>query len=349
MDRTHDREKITSMLERFGFLPGGQPEFVPLHGDASARRYVRITGLDGGRTLVAMLLAPETARFSEEAMSGPPPEELPFLEMQRVLSEAGVDVPRVFGADEQLGVVLLEDLGDQTLEREVSSSPERTAELYARAVELLVDFQKKTSSVGDCIARKRAFEFDLLRWELDHFLEYMVEVYRGVQLEGDEKRIVSEAFDRIASEIASWRRVIVHRDFQSRNIMLRDGRWVLIDFQDALMGPELYDLVALLRDSYVQLAEPVLEQLIRLYLDLCREKGLERPEQQEFMRRFRLQTLQRKLKDAGRFVFIEKVKRKPGFIPFIPASLGYARWAFDGLPELTECRRVLAKAVPELG
>ncbi|RLB59171.1 MAG: aminoglycoside phosphotransferase [Deltaproteobacteria bacterium] len=346
------RKEVKLLLQRLDepWRLGGELSWQPLHGDASARRYVRLGGFASGASLVAMLLADERARFSEEAMSGPEPEELPFLDMQRALEAAGLPVPRVVASDVSAGVVLLEDVGDTTLARAVhGAGREDRRRRYRQAVELLVDFQARTAGPGpDCIGRRRAFEYDLLRWELDHFLEYLVDEQRGVRLEGEPARVVGQAFDRLAAEIASWPRVLVHRDFQSRNIMLAPRGPVLIDFQDALMGPAVYDLVALLRDSYVVLDDDLLDELIDYYLELCSARDLKRPPADTWRRQFDLQTLQRKLKDAGRFVFIERVKNNPDFLPFIAPSLAYARQAFERLPEYQPCRRVLAAVVEEL-
>lgn len=346
------RKEVEQLLERLGESRRLEEElsWEPLPGDASARRYVRLKGSASGRSLVAMLLDGERARFSEEAMSGPEPGELPFLNMQRALQAAGLPVPEVVASDVDAGVVLLEDLGDLTLARAVrGAGRQQLRRHYRQAVELLVDWQARTGGPGpECIARQRAFTQELLRWELDHFLEYLVGEQRGQQLQGEAARVVSESFDRLAQEIASWPRVLVHRDFQSRNIMLAPRGPVLIDFQDALMGPAVYDLVALLRDSYLVLADDLLDELLAYYLRLCAARGLERPGAESWRRQFDLQTVQRKLKDAGRFVFIERVKHNPDFLPFIAPSLAYARQAFERLPEYRPCREALAVLVEEL-
>jgi N-acetylmuramate 1-kinase len=347
------REKISNSFARWenGFPVGPETQLTLLHGDASARRYVRVRGREPEHRAVAMVLAPETARFSEEAMKGPAPEELPFVNMQRFLRRLGVRVPEIYWVDESLGVLLLEDLGDETLERSLSGADRtRVEELYREAVDLLVDFQARVFRNPDpaCVAFSRSFETDLLRWELEHFIEYLVEVDRGATITGTDREVVDKAFDELADAIAAWPRILVHRDFQSRNLMRRNGETVILDFQDALMGPVMYDLVALLRDSYFELDPAQLDSLIGHYLNACRSAGLDRPEPEVFREQFDRLTLQRKLKDAGRFVFIDRKKGNPNFLPFIPASLRYAAEAFSRLGSLASCREVLAGVVPEL-
>jgi aminoglycoside/choline kinase family phosphotransferase len=344
-------KKVSEALGQWSGAAVGDPSLELLHGDASARRYVRVQGDFAGAPVVAMILAPEKARFSEEAMGGEEPEELPFTNVQRYLNGLGIRVPSILYVDEPLGVVLLEDLGDLTVERRLKTADKDTREgLYQRAVDLLVELQTKTAggTKDDCVGFTRAFEFDLLRWELDHFLEYLLGADRKVTLSGADQQVVDRAFDKLAGDIAAWPRGFVHRDFQSRNLMLMGDEMVLIDFQDCLLGPQVYDLVALLRDSYVQLDSDLVGRLIDRYLAGCRAAGLERPGKEDLLDQFHRMPLQRKLKDSGRFVFIDRVKKNPGFLPFIPHSLRYVAEAFDHLPDLAPCREVLARAVPEL-
>jgi N-acetylmuramate 1-kinase len=131
-------------------------------------------------------------------------------------------------------------------------------------------------------------------------------------------------------------------------MVLPGGAQAVIDFQDALLGPRQYDLVALLRDSYVELPAALVERLIGRYLDALAEAGGPRLDPIPFRATFDLLTVQRKLKDAGRFVFIDRVKGNPDFLRSIPASLRYVREALNRLPGLAELRETLARHVPEL-
>jgi aminoglycoside/choline kinase family phosphotransferase len=344
--------KVGSALKRY--LPGilhDELELTLLHGDASARRYVRISGAALKKGLVAMVLAPEQARFSEEVMKGPAPKEPPFTNLQRYLSGIGIRVPEILFADESLGVILLEDLGDITLERAIAQNTKSAmTDRYAQAIYLLVKLQAaaRSNPNSNCLAYTRAFDFDLMRWELDHFREYLLEIDRKVRLSAPERAEVDRAFDAIARELSSLPREFVHRDFQSRNLMVVPDGLALIDFQDALLGPAVYDVVALLRDSYVVIPPHLVEELIDRYLSMCLQAGLQRAQKADFRRLFDLQTVQRKLKDAGRFVFIDRVKKNPKFLPNIPVSLAYVRESLMRLPEFSRLQDILGRAVPEL-
>src|SRR5205823_7257256 len=112
----------------------------------------------------------------------------------------------------------------------------------------------------------RAFDEDLYDWELHHFREWGLEAWSGQKPTADERGQLDANFRRISRELAAAPRGFTHRDYQSRNLMLKDGELVVIDFQDALQGPRQYDLVALLRDSYVELERPFVEDMLKRYL-----------------------------------------------------------------------------------
>ncbi len=188
----------------------------------------------------------------------------PFLEIRDLLESRGVRVPKLLSADVGRGLLLVEDLG-ATLAERLSEVPAEREELYLRAVTDLCAAQRALSELdSDCIVRLRAFDYELLHWEIQHFREWGVEA-RGVALTNEER----DAFDRAASHLArvieSLPRGFVHRDYQSRNLMVTHGEKKLawIDFQDALLGPRAYDLVALLCDSYQPFVRPVRRSLPR--------------------------------------------------------------------------------------
>jgi aminoglycoside/choline kinase family phosphotransferase len=271
------------------------------------------------------------------------------VDVQRYLAALGVRVPAIHAFEQAEGLMVLEDLGDEMLEtRLLAGDPRRP--LYERAVDQLAALRARAEArPGGCVAFGRSFDRDLYRWELDHFVEWGLEAWKGRTLSPAEKGVVDRAFDGIASALASEPKGFTHRDYQSRNLMiLPGGEQAVIDFQDALLGPRQYDLVALLRDSYVELDAPFVEAMLRRYLERLAAEGGPRLEYGPFREVFDLLTVQRKLKDAGRFVFIDRVKKNPGFLVSIPASLRYVRDAFSRRPDLRDLQDVLARHVPEL-
>ena len=319
-----------------------------LKGDASNRSYYRVGAPP--ESWVLMVMPPESSTKSEEASKGEPPRELPFVNVHRYLERLGIRVPRILRYDEPAGMMVLEDLSDITFEQALDGGRHREA-LYTRAVDLLARLRAEAERQPDpdCLAFTRAFDEDLYDWELHHFREWGLEVWSGQKPTDAERAELDATFKEIARQLAAAPRGFTHRDYQSRNLMVKEGELVVIDFQDALQGPRQYDLVALMRDSYVELDRDFVDAMLDRYLATFTELTGERVDAPSFKAFFELLTIQRKLKDAGRFEFINRVKGHPGFLVSIPASLRYVRDAFARRPELGGLRKLLAKYVPELG
>jgi aminoglycoside/choline kinase family phosphotransferase len=316
-----------------------------LAGHASLRSYWRVGSPPASRVVMVM---PPGAKPEEVTKGGAPAEE-PFVDVQRYLAGLGVRVPAVHAFEPEAGLMVLEDLGDDMLEtRLLAGDPQ--GPLYEAAIDQLARLRAAAEArPGGSIAFTRSFDRDLYRWELEHFVEWGLEAWKGERLSAAERAVADRHFDAIAAALDAEPKGFTHRDYQSRNLMvLPGGEQAVIDFQDALLGPRQYDLVALLRDSYVELEAPFVEAMLRRWLERFAAAGGARLDYVPFRATFDLLTIQRKLKDAGRFVFIDRVKKNPGFLPSIPASLRYVREAFARRPELRELQDVLARHVPEL-
>jgi hypothetical protein len=167
-------------------------------------------------------------------------------------------------------------------------------------------------------------------------------------MRADDEQPVRAEFQRIAELLAAQPRVFTHRDYHSRNLMVDDGRLGVLDFQDALMGPATYDLASLLRDAYIALEESLIDELVQYYLDRMAEQGAVWADRAAFRRLFDLTSIQRNLKAAGRFVYIDQVKKNPKFLSDIPRVLGYVRRNLATYPELATLRKHLTPYVSEL-
>lgn len=326
--------------------PQPSAAITKLKGDASNRSYYRVGAPP--RSWVVMVMPPDAAKKSEEASNGAPVTELPFVNVHRYLTALGVRVPQILRYDEPAGMMVLEDLTDETFEKALGTGGKER--WYTRAVELLAGLRAQAEKQVDdrCLAFTRRFDVALYDWELHHFREWGLEAWSGQKPTADERAQLDAIFQRIAHELAAAPVGFTHRDYQSRNIMVKDGELVVIDFQDALLGPRQYDLVALLRDSYVELDRPFVDAMLDAYIVAFEKASGERIDVKPFKTFFDLLTVQRKLKDAGRFEFINRVKGNPGFLVSIPASLRYVKAALDVQPQLADLRRLVAKYVPEL-
>ena len=323
---------------------GNNPRLETIPGGASIRRYHRVL-VDGGKwpSLMVMELGDNPLK-SEEAAKGAAPTELPFINVQRYLARAGAAVPAIHRYDAERGFIYLEDLGDITFESRVADAgDDLRARYYRQAIDQLVSLQRYAAAHPDpeCVAFSRGFDYELLKWELDHFREYGLEA-QGLTPSPSERDALEKIFRRIAEELAAEPRGFVHRDYQSRNLMVQDDadgtpRLRIIDFQDALLGTRAYDLVGLLRDSYVALSPSLLDELVAYFVTSASVDPA------HFQRLFDLQVVQRKLKDAGRFIFIDRVKHNPSFLVHIPNSLNYVARSLARLPELGTLREILSR------
>jgi aminoglycoside/choline kinase family phosphotransferase len=321
---------------------------VRLKQDASLRSYFRIATPEGA-SWVVMAMPRGTLKKSEEGGAELLSEELPFLNVHRYLQGLGMAVPEVLRFDEARGMMLLEDLGDTTLEAHVHRYPEALEPTYAELVDMLACLRaraEKAPALG-CLGFQREFDQALYLWELEHFREWGLDIWSSIPRTEKDNAALSECFEALARTLTALPRGLTHRDFQSRNLMLKQGRWHLIDFQDALQAPRAYDLVALLRDSYIELKPDFVRSMVAHYVACFARHGGEAMDEADFAHSFDLLTVHRKLKDAARFEYIARQKHNPGFLPFIPASLRYAHAALSRLPELARLQGLLARWLPE--
>ena len=139
--------------------------------------------------------------------------------------------------------------------------------------------------------------------------------------------------------------MLCHRDYHSRNLMLHADSLYIIDFQDARMGPDTYDLASLLRDSYVDLIDRDVDDLIAYFLAL---KGPTHGSDLEFRRRFDLMAVQRNLKALGTFGYQTMTRRNTVYIQYMPRTLHYARANLEKYPRFGRLRELLAEPIEEL-
>jgi hypothetical protein len=314
-------------------------------GGASTRRYFRVRLGDDG---AVGMFVPDGSKAEEVDKGGRTEARWPFLEIRDLLASRGMDVPVIYAEDTARGWLLLEDLGDDTLATFLLSHPSRREDLYVRAVEDLARAQGALSELpaGSLVA-SRAFDEDILLWEIHHFREWALEA-RGVTLSREDSVAFEAIARRLSARIASWPRSFVHRDYQSRNLLVRPaGGLCWIDFQDALLGPRVYDLVALLNDSYQSFDRPFVEARLDDYARALGPAGIR--ERASLGRQFDLVTVQRKLKDAGRFVFIDRVKGNASFLQFVEPTIAKVRSSLTRLADDDDMRALstmLARVLP---
>jgi N-acetylmuramate 1-kinase len=301
---------------------------VPLTGDASDRRYFRVLLKNGPPIVLAMHAGP----IDFAAM--------PFVSIARLLAAVPLPVPAILHHSNELGVLGLEDLGDVTLQAHLgTASPAEHAALYRQAVTLIVRMQQRGEELrsDDYPPYRVAFDVDKLTWELEFFVKHYLLAYKGAALPDQDRNLLRQEWSSMVEELAADPRVLCHRDYHSRNLMLHGGQLYMIDFQDARMGPDTYDLASLLRDSYVDLTAPQVDELIAFFLAL---KGISGHDA-EFRRRFDLMALQRNLKALGTFGYMTTSRNNTVYIQYIPRTLAYVKANLARHPRFERLRDLL--------
>lgn len=335
--RTQDGRELRARIDRYlaasGLSKRG-PKIVPLTGDASDRRYFRILLPDSESVVLALHAG--SIQFAT----------LPFANVAELLHKVPLPVPRILGHSDADGIVALEDLGDVTLQAHLgAAAATEHAALYREAVALIELLQRRGAELHSerYLPYRIAFDVEKLTWELDFFVRHFVEGYRGSVLAPAERGALAVELAAIAEELASEPRVLCHRDYHSRNLMLHRARLYMIDFQDARMGPDTYDLASLLRDSYVDLTDRELDDLIAYFLAL--NGG---PDPAAFRRRFDVMALQRNLKALGTFGYQTIARGNPVYIQYIPRTLRYTRTNLEKYPRFARLRKLLSAHIEEL-
>jgi aminoglycoside/choline kinase family phosphotransferase len=315
-------------------------QVLPLTGDASDRRYFRVL-LNDGTSIVLALHAGSIAFAS-----------MPFVAVAQLMQAVPLPVPSILHHSDPLGIIGLQDLGDVTLQAHLgAAAPAQHAALYREAVSLLVRLQQRGAELASeqFPPYRVAFDTDKLSWELEFFFKFFVRQYRGASPSVEVQRVLSEEWSVIVQELAAEPRVLCHRDYHSRNLMLHGGALYIIDFQDARMGPDTYDLVSLLRDSYVDLPIEQVDELVAYYLALrAGPAGVSATEAAEYRRRFDVMALQRNLKALGTFGYQTVTRGNPVYIQYMPRTLTYVRDNLASHARFARLHDVLAGIIPEL-
>lgn len=327
--------RITAYLDEQGLSPS-VTKIVPLTGDASDRRYFRVLLAERDPIVLSLHAGPIDVAT------------LPFVLVARLMRAIPLPVPAILHHSNALGVLGLQDLGDVTLQAHlgVASRAEHAA-LYRQAVGFIATLQQRGRELASSAYPPYGVAFDVekLTWELEFFVKHYVMAYRGAALTDAVREALREEWTRIAEELAAEPRVLCHRDYHSRNLMLHHGSLYIIDFQDARMGPDTYDLVSLLRDAYVDLTPAQVDELVAYFLALTRGAGP--TDGAAFRRRFDLMALQRNLKALGTFGYQTTSRRNPVYIQYMPRTLSYVSANLDAR-RFGRLRELLAGSIAEL-
>ena len=300
----------------------------PLEKGGSDRKYYRIAMCGEGSLILV--------KYGSQRE-----ENRHYCDIDAFLTSIGVRVPAIFHHDLREGLIWMEDLGGDDLWQFREQPWSVRQPLYRSALEEIVRLHTRGHLVtGPELPRFQiAFDADLYRWEQNYFFENCATRYFGIApavLDAGAERAQMHA---IAERLAALPRVLVHRDFQSQNIMILDGQACLIDFQGMRPGLAAYDLASLLYDPYVTLSAGERESLLDEAITLYAQAGA--PVGDDFRELFLLCAMQRLMQALGAYGFLGLVKEHPHFLAHIPPALASLREVAARIPGLDRFRALL--------
>lgn len=323
----------TEVLEFIGkSLETKDFEVIQLAGDASSRRYFRI--VQGETSYVLMVWDP----FIDD-------NHYPFLNVLNHFAKHDVHVPNVVAKAPALGVVLLEDLGDLTLERKFWENQNQSGAIpfYKQAIDEIVKihYPASTDTSSDCVAFGVAFNVEKLLWEMNYGREHLIEKFARVQLAPSVRKSIDGIFLDICETLDREPKHICHRDYHSRNLMLKLGKMRVIDFQDARMGPIQYDLVSLVHDSYVDMNEETRQEILDYYMAASKE-FLKKPiSRDEFYHVFRVQMIQRCFKACGSFSSFYNTREDQRYLKYLAPTIAKVALTLQDFPQYADFLSVI--------
>ncbi|MFC1586482.1 aminoglycoside phosphotransferase family protein [Fibrobacterota bacterium] len=257
-----------------------------------------------------------------------------FLRLTQFYRLLGLPVPMVYCIDDKDQQVLLEDLGNNRLYDAVRSHPEETQLWYKKAIDVLVFLQtrcfQRQQECPDILSR--TFDRRDLLWETGYFKREYLESYRKKILSDKENRGLSSEFLKLAKAVEMQPKTVMHRDFQSQNIMEQDRRLRIIDYQGSRLGTMYYDPASLLLDPYVMISDRDISELLMYY----HSKSLSQLPLEEASRQFFLAGAQRIMQALAAYCFLSETKGLAEFKQYIPAGEKRLKWVLEqaGLDEI---------------
>ncbi len=309
-----------------------------LAGDASTRSFVRIVHPTGSAVAVKYPApfsvdegsAARLERWCERADDGLltfANDPLCHLETTALLAGHGLPVPEVVAVADREGIIFVADAGDDLLQTWLRGAPiEDRDAAYARAVDFLAEIRRATADAieSGMVAGRLALDEAKLGWELDFWRINTFDRHYGEPLSREADEAVRSEGRALARAISAAPRVLCHRDYHARNLLVRSqdpADLVVIDFQDARLGPLTYDIVSILEDPYAEIEPDRRNLLLERFLDLARADAAWRGDE-AFREQYDLMTVQRLLKAIGTYTNQAAVRGKRDYLPYIaPAAL----------------------------
>ncbi|MDR6949035.1 aminoglycoside/choline kinase family phosphotransferase [Pseudomonas sp. 2957] len=315
-------EQLAKLFAEQGWGTVPPATLTAASSDASFRRYFRWEG--DGRSFVVM--------------DAPPPQEncKPFVDIAFLLAKSGINVPKIYAEDLERGFLLLNDLGNKTYLDVIDG--ENADALFHDALQALLAFQQLPM-----VAPLPSYDVALLRRELELFPEWYVKHELGVEFDAAQQQQWQHISELLIDSALAQPKVLVHRDYMPRNLMLSEPNPGVLDFQDAVYGPVTYDVTCLFKDAFLSWPEERVRGWLESYWQQA--SALDIPVQadfEDFLRASDLMGVQRHLKVIGIFARICHRDGKPRYLADVPRFFSYIEAVIARRPELAELQALFS-------
>ncbi|MCX7913087.1 MAG: phosphotransferase [Thermodesulfovibrionales bacterium] len=250
------------------------------------------------------------------------PNFLRQIELTKLFNHLNIPVPKLISVDYDSCNAVFEDLGDVSLYSwlKLPRRPEEIESIYKKAIDCLYLIHSKAATSIEKFPniKLEKFDYNHLRWESEYFVKRFIIDIRGIELK--DQSALFEELNTLAYAVDSFKKGLMHRDFQSQNIMVTyDQEVKVIDYQSSKIGPQAYDMASLLWDPYYRIDDKIREKLLEYYL----EKRINEIDfsEKEFLQLLQLCRLQRHMQVLGAYGFLSKVKGKKYFLKYIPEGI----------------------------
>lgn len=323
-----DHEVIQKTIQHLGLSSKDSLKVEPILKGGSDRRFLRATWSKGSCIVMEYGLEREENRL--------------YAEIGNFLESLKMDVPRILGADSKNNLLWVEDLGADDLWAYRDKPWEVRAPLYRSALEQINNLHEHGLTKAEAKQLKTMPKFDtiLYQWERDYFYDKFIQRACGLEIDIAHKKELENCLRPLATALTQGRQSLVHRDFQSQNIMVRNGYTFLIDFQGMRSGVSAYDLASLLYDPYVDLSHRERAELLDFYYVL---PGW-RPQRELYEETFNVAAAQRLMQALGAYGFLGLEKDKPEFLKHINPALANLKLVIQQLPQMQELSNLLQQA-----
>ncbi|MNI15653.1 Phosphotransferase enzyme family protein [compost metagenome] len=315
-------EQLATLFAEQGWGVVPPATLTAASSDASFRRYFRWEG--GDKSFIVM--------------DAPPPQEncKPFVDIAFLLAKSGINVPKIYAEDLERGFLLLNDLGNKTYLDVIDS--ENADDLFKDALQALLAFQQLPM-----VAPLPSYDVALLRRELELFPEWYVKRELGIEFDAAQQVLWQQVSDLLIDSALAQPKVLVHRDYMPRNLMLSEPNPGVLDFQDAVYGPVTYDVTCLFKDAFLSWPQERVHGWLESYWRQAGALGIPvQPEFEDFLRASDLMGVQRHLKVIGIFARICHRDGKPRYLGDVPRFFAYIDAVIARRPELAELDVLLA-------